>query len=85
MLARGDATAGAILFVGRDRTGSTGLFERGIGPAGDSALLPVGPRDDERAITEYWTRRRRSDPDLWVVEVDIADAERFVAETMLDD
>jgi len=30
-------------------------------------------------------RRRRNDPDLWVVELDIAQAERFAAETMLGD
>lgn len=82
VLAKGDATAGAILFVGQDRGKNPYLFERGIGPDGATALLSVGPRDHVQTVVDYWMRRRNSDPDLWVVEVDIADAERFVAETI---
>ncbi|HTH28885.1 MAG TPA: DUF1491 family protein, partial [Sphingobium sp.] len=29
-------------------------------------------------------RRRAADADLWIVELDIAEAERFAAETMCD-
>ena len=85
MLARGDTTAGAILFVGLERGANPRLFERGIGPNGATEMLAVGPSGDTQAVTDYWIRRRRSDPDLWVVEVDIATAERFVAETIVGD
>ena len=34
------------------------------------------------AFAAYAERRRRSDLDLWLVELDIADAERFAAETI---
>jgi hypothetical protein len=85
VLAKGDATAGAILIVAQERGESPRLLERGIGPDGRTALLAVGPAGESRAITDYWMRRRRNDPDLWVVEVDIAAAERFVAETILAD
>jgi hypothetical protein len=85
VLARGDATAGAILFIVQDRGENARAFERGIGSTGATELLPVGPDGDSRAVTDYWMRRRKSDPDLWVVEVDIAQGERFVAETMLGD
>jgi hypothetical protein len=85
VLAKGDATAGAILIVAQERGENPRLVERGIGPDGRTALLAVGPAGESRAITDYWMRRRRSDPDLWVVEVDIAAAERFVAETILAD
>ena len=37
---------------------------------------------DEAAVSAYWQRRRSFDSDLWVVELNIADAERFAAETM---
>ena len=83
MLAKGDATAGAILFIAQDRGENPRAHERGIGPDGSTALLPVGPEGDAQGVTDYWMRRRRGDPDLWVVEVDIAAAERFVAETIL--
>ncbi|MGN6817936.1 MAG: DUF1491 family protein [Sphingomonas sp.] len=85
VLAKGDATAGAVLIVAQDRGENPRLLERGIGPTGDVELIAVGPDGDAQAIADYWSRRRRNDPDLWVVELDIAQAERFAAETMLGD
>lgn len=85
VLAKGDATAGAILIVAQERGQNPRLLERGIGPDGNAVMTATGPAGESRAVTEYWIRRRRNDPDLWVVEVDIAAAERFVAETILPD
>lgn len=85
MLAKGDATAGAILIVAQERGENPRLLERGIGPDGRTEIIATGPAGESEEITDYWIRRRRGDPDLWVVEVDIAAAERFVAETMLTD
>ena len=34
------------------------------------------------ALATYVARRRRSDPDLWIIELDIPEAERFAAETI---
>jgi hypothetical protein len=84
VLARGDAMSGALLVLGRDRDGTARFWERGIGASGAPAINPVGPGESsEDALDDYWRRRRRSDPDLWVVELSIASPERFVAETML--
>lgn len=83
VLARGDDTAGAILAVTLDRGANPRIWERGIGAKGDTDLIAVGPSGDVRAVAEYWTRRRSSDPDLWVIELDIADAPRLAAETLL--
>lgn len=84
VLAKGDPTAGAILLLTMERGANPRFFERGLGPGGKSGLLASGPAsfasDDE--VSAYWQRRRRQDSDLWVVELDIADAERFAAETM---
>lgn len=84
VLARGDQTAGGILLLTYARGSNPRFLERGIGPDGEPALLPSGPAviDDEAAVTAYWQRRRARDSDLWVVELDIAGAERFAAETM---
>ena len=84
VLAKGDATAGAILIVAQDRGENPQMWERGIGPSGDTELITVGPEADAQAVTDYWMKRRRSDPDLWVVELDVAQAERFAAETILN-
>lgn len=84
VLAKGDATAGGILLLTLERGVNPRFFERGLGPDGEPALLPSGPAvlADESEATAYWQRRRRSDSDLWVIELDIAQAERFAAETM---
>lgn len=78
--ARGDADAGAILVL-LEREAR--LIERGLGPDGRDSLIAATPRPDE-APDEYWQRRRLRDPDLWVVALDIAGAERFAAETIVD-
>lgn len=84
ILARGDATAGGVLLLLLERGAAPRFVERGLGPSGAAMLLPSGPADlaDEQAASTYWQRRRASDPDLWVVELDVAAPERFAAETM---
>ncbi|WP_371876794.1 DUF1491 family protein [Sphingomonas sp. DG1-23] len=84
VLAKGDRNAGGILLVAYQKGTNPRFFEPGLGPQGLPALIPAGPQDiaDEVAVSDYWQRRRGFDPDLWVVELDIADAERFAAETM---
>lgn len=82
VMAKGDAQGGAILVIAIDKGAPSRLLERGIGPDGRTALIDSTPPED---LDDYWRRRRARDPDLWVVEVDIAAAERFAAETILDD
>lgn len=84
VLAKGDASAGGILLLTYDRGVNPRFLERGIGPDGRPALLASGPAvlADEAEVTAYWKRRRERDSDLWVIELDIAQAERFAAETM---
>lgn len=83
VLAKGDDTAGAILVVTLERGEGARVWERGIGTGGDTDLIAVGPAGDAAAVADYWAKRRRSDPDLWVLELDGADAPRLVAETLL--
>ncbi|HEX8447690.1 MAG TPA: DUF1491 family protein [Sphingomonas sp.] len=75
VLAKGDATAGAILIVVAERGRVTGLLERVLGQHG-YRLAPAGPSDPDGpgAIDAYIAGRRRRDPDLWVVELDGAEA-----------
>lgn len=84
VLAKGDAGAGAILVVATERGENPRAFERGYDPQGQPALVATGPAGDAAAIDDYWRRRRDRDPDLWVIELDIASAERFAAETIVD-
>lgn len=84
VLAKGDATAGGILLITIERGANPRFFERGLGPDGAPALIPAGPaaRLDDGEASAYWQRRRERDSDLWVVELDIPDGERFAAETL---
>ena len=86
VLAKGDATSGAILVLALSRGADPAFYERRIGPDGTPALIRTGPTSGESAAYDaYWQRRRQSDPDLWVVELDVAAAERFAAETIAVD
>lgn len=82
VLSRGDKIAGAIIVTIADRGVTIGLIEYGHDLDGQGRWRKIGPQliEKETDITEYLTRRRRNDPDLWVVELDIADGERFAAE-----
>ena len=86
VLAKGDAMGGTILVLAVDRAKDPAFWERGLGPDGKTILIRTGPHDvDAQGVTDYWQRRRRNDPDLWVIELDIAFAERFAAETIAAD
>jgi hypothetical protein len=84
VLAKGDEHSGSILVQAVERGRPVGLFERTSDYAGGYRLEPCGPDLDqgEDALSQYVARRRRSDPDLWLIELDIPDAERFAAETI---
>jgi hypothetical protein len=84
MLARGDDSGGAILVLLAERGEVRRLLERTLDSAGDYRWTPCGPLDVESPASRdsYIQRRRERDPDLWLIELDIADAERFAAEMM---
>ena len=81
--ARGEAQTGAILLLIDEGRVVRGL-ERFRDLDDRETLIPAGPVDaDGAAMDDYWRKRRAADPDLWVVELMIAQAERFAAETIL--
>lgn len=81
---KGDATSGAILVLAHQNGRNPVALERQMGMDGRYAMVPAGPQAAENMvkIEDYAARRRERDPDLWVVEANIADAERFAAETI---
>ena len=82
VVAKGDDQTGAILIQCRDRDTVGPLLERHYGPDGEPRWDATGPQDrgDGQALVEYCARRRATDPDLWIVELDIAHAPQFVVE-----
>ena len=81
VLSRGDSTAGSIAVVLLERGAGPRLFERRLQPDGRYAWSESAAAESgEQGVQELVRRRRRFDPDLWVIELDIASAERFAAE-----
>lgn len=82
VLARGDESAGAIIVALAEAGRTRGLRERALGPNGAYLWVACGPEpgEDETLLADYLARRRRLDPDLWIVELALADAEAVLAE-----
>lgn len=80
VLMKGDETAGALLILCREKGRISALLEETRMGDGPAQWEKRGPQDveNEGDFDHYIQRRRASDPDLWVVELDIPNAERFV-------
>lgn len=81
VIAKGDVTAGSIAVILLEKGARPRLFERLLQTDGLYAWREsLSPADDGNGLQKLLDRRRRFDPDLWVIELDIASAERFAAE-----
>ena len=81
VLAKGDATAGAIAVVLAEKGRKACFLERRLQADGSYAWCESGQDiDNEAEFKSLLERRRKADPDLWILELDIASAERFAAE-----
>ena len=82
VLAKGERDAGTILLVTTFRDEPARLYERMPNLDGSRIFVAAKQEDPEnrQEFSEYLERRRRQDTDIWLIEVNIADAERFVAQ-----
>jgi hypothetical protein len=79
VLHKGEPDVGSILLVCMNKGVVQSVRERVLGMDGAYVWSAVGP-DDASAVDPYLLRRRERDTDLWLIELDIAEAERFAAE-----
>nr|WP_298931784.1 DUF1491 family protein [uncultured Erythrobacter sp.] len=81
VLAKGERDGGTILLVTMYRGGTAQLWERMPQMDGTRSFIRTKTQDIENSYEfhEYLERRCEQDPDIWVLEVDIADPERFIA------
>ena len=79
LLRKGDPDRGAVTLVIEKRGEFCGILERELGPSFDYEWVfkPAG----SESVTEFIARRERFDTDFWLIELDIAEPERFIAET----
>jgi hypothetical protein len=85
VLAKGDPTAGSVIVVLVERGEGRIILERILQPDGAYKWQGTGGQSTDNIkkaedVPAFVARRRRFDPDLWVLELDIPSAERFAAE-----
>lgn len=82
---KGDAERGAMLLLINSRGVHVACLERVLALDGRYGWQQVGPGESASSaeIRDFLARRARFDEDSWAIELDIPDAERFIAETTL--
>ena len=82
LLKKGDETAGALLLVTLEKGVNTGIWERALTSNGLYRWSQISSQiiENEEEIGAICRRRSEQDPDLWIVELDIAHAARFAAD-----
>lgn len=80
VLQRGDPDSGSILIVTRAFGEISCLYERMPDLDGHRVWTLTKSEDTEKPseFSEYLERRGNRDPDCWIVELDIANAKRFI-------
>ncbi len=84
VIRKGDPDRGTIVITLTIRGEHRSFLERTLQSNGYYRWQIVGP-DAESSVDDraQWVERRvRFDSDLWLIELDIAGAERFIAETI---
>jgi len=83
VIKKGDPDRGSLLILVSSRGRHIACLERMLTPDGSYVWGPVGPAESAGSaeIADFLARRARFDEDSWAIELDIADAERFIAET----
>ncbi len=79
VLKSGDDTSGDILLVLTERGRNPELFSRQLGADGDYRWgMVLIKSEQDQAVNEYIARSRQRDPDLWVIELDVADKAQLI-------
>lgn len=80
VIAKGEPDAGTLMVLTTHKGLNYKAFERMPSTNGgrEWALSKVEDPQDSNSFTEWLGRRRHQDPDLWIVELDIAQGERFI-------
>ena len=85
VMKKGDEQRGSLLLFVSSRGTHVATLERIANLNGSYAWHDTGPPESAGSIeiADFLSRRARFDEDLWAIELDIADPERFIAETKL--
>lgn len=80
VLGKGEREAGTVLIVTTQNGRNSRVFERMPQLDGTRKWSCSKQQDPEnpQEFSEYLERRKQQDPDVWIVELDIPHAERFI-------
>jgi hypothetical protein len=80
VLHKGERDGGTILVVLTENGANARLFERMPSASGarEWRVSKTEDTENKHEFSEYLSRRGQQDPDLWIVELDIANGERFI-------
>jgi hypothetical protein len=83
VMRKGDAERGSLLIFVSSRGRQVAVLERVLGVDGDYRWQAENAPDSlgSSQIADFLAKRARFDDDLWAIELDIAEPERFIAET----
>jgi hypothetical protein len=79
VLRKGDPDRGTLTLILQKRGEILGFLERELGP--DFTYDWVFKAKGSQSIADLTASRARFDADSWLIELDIAEPERFIAET----
>jgi hypothetical protein len=85
VLRKGDEERGALVLIVTSRGQHSAILERVASLDGDYLWQRSGPPESASSmeIADFLAKRARFDTDFWAIELDIADPERFIAETIV--
>jgi hypothetical protein len=83
ILRKGDPDRGSLTLIVTKRGDFCGILERELGASFtyEWKYRPAENSQGSDISRELVARRDRFDPDSWLIELDIAEPERFIAET----
>ena len=83
ILQKGDPDRGTLTLILSKRGEFWGILERELGPNFNYrwAVRKSGEGLGSADLQDLVARRERFDPDSWLIELDIAEPEQFIAET----
>ena len=83
---RGDPERGSLVLLIATRGQHYAGLERALAPDGYYRWQTVGPEAgaDGRILADWSQKRIRFDEDIWLIELDIAEPERFIVETVAE-
>jgi hypothetical protein len=83
IIKKGDPDRGSLLVLVASRGRHVACLERVLSLDGTYRWQAVGPPDSASSpdLAAFVAKRARFDEDVWAIELDIAEPERFIAET----